>query len=94
MEKAEAREVAAALLSELRTLPYEELARRLLDRQETSEVVGASGTRYQLEAQAFRDSRGSEDLRVTVAVDDGGLRAFFPLSVDFIIAPDGSFVGE
>ena len=30
----------------------------------------------------------------TSAIDDGGLRAFAPLSDDFIMAPDGSFVGE
>jgi hypothetical protein len=31
---------------------------------------------------------------VIVAIDDGRWRAFSPLSVDFIMAPDGSFVGE
>ena len=29
-----------------------------------------------------------------VHVDDGGLRAFVPLTEDFIMAPDGSFIGE
>jgi len=27
-------------------------------------------------------------------IDDGGLRAFMPLCDDFIIAPNGRFVGE
>jgi hypothetical protein len=28
------------------------------------------------------------------AIDDGGWRAFIPLSADFIMAPEGRFVGE
>jgi hypothetical protein len=31
---------------------------------------------------------------VIVNVDDGGFRAFVPLTADFIVGPDGSFVGE
>ena len=39
--------------------------------------------------------RGKEgDLRVLVMIDDGGWHAHGPLVEDFIIAPDGSFVGE
>ncbi|MEA3510923.1 MAG: hypothetical protein U9R51_05755 [Actinomycetota bacterium] len=44
--------------------------------------------------QAFWDSRQPGDLRVIVAIDDGGWRALSPLSADFIIAADGHFVGE
>jgi hypothetical protein len=29
-----------------------------------------------------------------VSADDGGLSAFKPLSGDFIISPDGCFIGE
>jgi len=29
-----------------------------------------------------------------VSIDDGGLRAFFPITDSFIVAQDGSFVGE
>jgi hypothetical protein len=31
---------------------------------------------------------------VLASIDDGGWSAFIPLTDDFIIAPDGSFVGE
>ena len=34
------------------------------------------------------------NLRVMVSVDDGGWRSFAPLSDDFIVAPDGTFIGE
>lgn len=93
MDKIEAMTVAAALLEQLRALPFEQIAQRLESRQETHEVAGPSGTLYQVEAQAFRDSKAG-NLRVMVSVDDGGRRAFAPVSDDFIIAPDGSFVGE
>ena len=33
-------------------------------------------------------------LRVLGSIDDGGIRAFFPLTDSFIMAPDGSFIGE
>jgi hypothetical protein len=91
VDNAEARAVASARLNELRAESYEELSRRLLGRQETDEVLGASGTHYQLEALAFKDGN---DLRVIVLVDDGGLRAFLPLSEGFILTPHGTFVGE
>jgi hypothetical protein len=56
VDKDEAKRVADARLDELRALIYEELVVRFLDRQETTEVVGRSGTRYQLEIQAILDS--------------------------------------
>jgi hypothetical protein len=89
----EARAIATARLEQLRAAPYGELSRRLLGRQETEEVVGPSVTRYQLELQAVLDGVG-ENLRVMIAVDDGGLRSFAPLAEDFVVTPDGSLVGE
>jgi hypothetical protein len=58
------------------------------------EVAGPSGAIYQLEVQAFWDDKRSRHLRVLASIDDGGWSAFIPLTDDFIIAPDGSFVGE
>jgi hypothetical protein len=97
MDKAEARAIVDARLCELRKLPWVELRERYLDRQETDEVTGDSGVVYQLETQAFWDGgKRSEggDLRVSVAIDDGCWHVYLPLVSDFIIAPDGSFVGE
>ena len=95
MNKREARAVAEEYAAGLRTRSYAELVATLLDRQEVREVTVPSGVTYQLEAQAFWDGRKGGDLRVTVAVDDGGWRAVAPLSEGgFIVAPDGSFVDE
>jgi hypothetical protein len=94
MDRAEAFSVAEAELKELRRTTYSQLVERLLDKQESVERVGASGARYAVEIQAFWDDKPNGNLRVSTAVDDGGWRAFVPLVVDFIRAPDGSFVGE
>jgi hypothetical protein len=55
---------------------------------------GESGTRYQAEIEVVWDDKRDGNLRVFAAIDDGGWRAFAPLTNSFIVAPDGSFVGE
>jgi hypothetical protein len=94
VDKREANEVANSKVEELRKLSWSDLRNGYLDNPDTVEVAGPSGVTYQLEIQAFWDSGREGNLRVIVSVDDGGWRAFMPRSVDFIVAPDGSFVGE
>ena len=95
MDNEEARRVLNGVYAELRSEPYSALVARLLHESDVREVVAESGVQYQVEVQAFWDSPHQPgNLRVMVAVDDGGWRAFSPLSTDFIVAPDGSFVGE
>jgi hypothetical protein len=95
MDKAEARRVLADEVRRLRELSYEEFRARIEEPEvETREVAAKSGTTYQLENQPVWDGEAGGDIRVLVAVDDGGLSAFKPLTDDFILAPDGSFVGE
>jgi hypothetical protein len=57
-------------------------------------VSGPPGTTYQVETEAFWDRGREGDLRLMVTVDDGGWRAFAPLGESFILARDGTFVGE
>lgn len=94
MNKAEGRSLAEAALSRLRGMSYGDLVDRYLNAADHEEVAGLSGTTYQIEIDAFWDSDKPGNLRVIVAVDDGGFRAFAPLTTSFIIAPDGTFVGE
>jgi hypothetical protein len=82
-----------AELGRLRQLPYSEIV-SLIGKPETKQVVGEDGKSYQLEIEAFWDSAKGKDVRVIVAADDGGWRAFHPLTNDFIMRPDGSLVGE
>ena len=93
VDKGEATALASDQLKRLRTRPYYELRRRLLDRQENYEVIGPSGVRYQIELQAVLDGPG-DNLRVMVSIDDGGWRAFAPLTDDFIVSPQDTFIDE
>lgn len=68
--------------------------RNEVGRSQRFEVTGKSGTSYQGEVQVFWDGEPDGAIRVIASVDDGGWRAFVPLSEDFILAPDGTFVGE
>jgi hypothetical protein len=93
MDNIEAKQILSAHINQLRNMSYAELC-HLIGKTDSREQVGDSGTMYQLEIQAWWDDRSEQNLRVTVSIDDGGWRAFVPLTDDFIIAPDGSFVGE
>lgn len=92
MDVHEARQVASARLAGLRRLSYEDL--RASPASERVEQQGPSGATYQVVTQTRWDDEDAGHLRVVVLVDDGGRRVLYPVSVDFIIAPDGTFVGE
>jgi hypothetical protein len=91
VNKREAREIQAARIEELRRLSYQELVERLVDTGPLiEEIVGPSGTTYQLEIQGLWEDKRSSTLRVLVSIDDGGWRSFMPLGgADFIMRPDG-----
>jgi len=55
---------------------------------ENFEVLDASGTRYQLEVQFFWDDERKRTIRVVGLIDDGGVRAFMPLTETVLISPD------
>jgi hypothetical protein len=89
-------EIAGTLLNEeitrLRTLSYAALA-NCIDKPTSTFVNGPDGKKYHIESQVFWDANKEGNIRVMVLVDDGGLTtAFKPLSGDFIISPDGSFI--
>ena len=88
---------AAALLKDhleaYRRRSYHDLV-TLLGKPQVTELRGASGVTYQVEVGVHWDARPGGALRVLGSIDDGGWRAFSPLCDDFILAPDGRFVGE
>ena len=81
-----------AAMLEYRAFSYEELVRRA-DADDHRDVTGPDGLTYQLEVQVIRESRGVGPVHVLGSIDDGGWRAFKPLSVGFMVRPDGSQVG-
>jgi hypothetical protein len=93
MDQHEARTLLEEQLSTYRRLSYAALAART-GADENLEVVGPSGAAYQIEILVLWDSAPGGNVRVHGAVDDGGLRAFFPLCAGFLMAPDGTLVGD
>jgi hypothetical protein len=90
-------EAAALLEQELRPLrreSYGDLVKRIGSDVQTVERQGSGGAAYQIEIQVCWDHRPGGNIHVMGSIDDGGWRAFRPLTRDFIKTPDGSFVGE
>ncbi|TKB73047.1 MAG: hypothetical protein E8D46_11300 [Nitrospira sp.] len=93
MDKQQAKQVLRAELVKWRLKPYAELE-GLIGKPHQIEVPNPSGGSYQVEIEVYWDSVPGQALRVIGLIDDGGWRAFFPLSDDFILSPNGSFIGE
>jgi hypothetical protein len=93
MNEIEAKEIVERELTQYRRRSYSELL-SLVDRSVTVERQSPSGVTYQVEVQVSFDDEAHRNLRVMGAIDDGGWRALKPTCGDFIVAPDGTFVGE
>ena len=93
MNTVAAQRVLNEWLVKLRTVPYRELASRV-DSVTTDEVVRDSERSWQLEVQVLWDDEPNGNVRVMVSIDDGGLRAFVPMTESFVKSPSGDFVGE
>jgi hypothetical protein len=93
MDNAEAAALLKDQLAAYRVRPYSELL-TLLGKPQVAELRSSSGRSYQVEVEVFWDGCPGGALRVLGSIDDGGWRALRPLSDDFILAPDGRFVGE
>jgi hypothetical protein len=93
MERNEAHELLRQQLDRHRTRSHREL-QSLIAEPEVIELVGPSGTRFCIEVLAVWDSQVGGDIRVIGSIDDGGWRAFKPLTDDFIMRPDGTLVEE
>ena len=101
IDEAEARDLLRKELELFRRVPYSELADRAdraynEDTCEHLEVVGPSGSEYQIQIQFFWDDRGrTQNIRVMGSIDNGyAPSVIMPLCNDFIIGPGGHFVGE
>jgi hypothetical protein len=93
MDNEEGMSVLAREMEHYRAMPYAALI-RLLDETKHIDTTGPSGTDYQVDLSVMWDDKSKGDLRIIGAVDDGGWRAFVPLTDSFIMRPDGTFVDE
>ena len=84
MDSAEALDILDAALTRYRSQSYSDLKRRV-GTVETLAATGNSGRKYQLEIQVLWDDHPDRTIRVLGSIDDGGLRAFLPLTKDFLV---------
>jgi hypothetical protein len=93
MDIAEARRILAERLTRYRTLSYAQLVARI--DQVECEQIGEPGKKFwQMEFQVVWDTQLNGNVRVLGSIDDGGLRAFAPLTDDFIKAPNDEFIDQ
>jgi len=84
MDKTEAKGIITQQLKEFSTRSHDELVKLIDNGPITYELESKSKKKYQIEIQAFWDDQPDGDIRVIGSVDDGGLRAFFPLTDSLI----------
>jgi hypothetical protein len=89
----DARKAVAALSQRYVGKSYEELA-ALIDLEPDVIEVEVSGVIYQVEFNVDWDDKPGGPLRVMFNVDDRGMRAYFPLCLDDLVAPSQSFEGN
>jgi hypothetical protein len=87
MDKSEAQKVLSAQLARFSQRSYSELVPLVESGHvEDFEARGASDTRYQVEVQFFWDDKPRGVIRVVGSIDDGGIRAFVPLTQTFLVS--------
>ena len=94
MKKTAFQSLLAPIVAEYRQRSYEFWLPHVEAEPITFEFVADDGTDCQVEINVFRDDKPDCDIRVMFAIDDGGWRACVPVTDDFVIAHDGTFVGE
>src|SRR4030081_1787283 len=86
MDKSEARKILGEQLARFNS--YAELVPLVESKRvENFEVHGTSGTKYQVEGQFFWDDKRGRTVRVVGSIDDGGIRAFVPLTATLLVSP-------
>ena len=89
MDRAEAKSILARTLSEFAARPYDQLV-AAIKHTDVKNVTGESGANYQIEIDVLWDSKHGKNLRIIGSIDDGGWRAFLPLTESLIMRPDGT----
>jgi hypothetical protein len=86
MNEQEARDELRKVLDDLEASGYGSLRNRI-DTNQAFETEAASGRAYQLEVTIVWDHKPDGAIRVLGSIDDGGLRAFFPLTESRLVEP-------
>lgn len=84
MNTQEARELIRDELATYQRKSFGELV-QLMDQEFHYEKQGSSGTSYQVEILILWDSKPNGAILILDSIDDGGWRAFFPLTDSIIV---------
>lgn len=93
MEKEEAINILEDKLSEFRGLYYSALIEKI-GKQETFDGKTQKNEPYQIEVDFFFDDEKERTLRVTGMISYSFATDFSPITSDFIVTPNGKFIGE
>jgi hypothetical protein len=88
MNKLEAQSILDEQLTIFARRTYAELA-KLINVPKNITVQAPSGAKLQIEFNVFYDSGKQGNLRIIGSIDDGGWRAFMPLTKSLIMKPTG-----
>ena len=89
MNRTEATSILRKHLDHVEALGYVALAARI-GQDEAFERPGESGVAYQLEVSVLWDHKANGAIRILGSIDDGGLRAFVPLTDSRLVEPQTS----
>jgi hypothetical protein len=64
----------------------------LIGHPEIRTVAFESGVNYQIEINVLSDFKPDGDLSIMGSIDDGGWRAFLPLTESLIMKPDATLI--
>jgi hypothetical protein len=87
MDKSEAQNVLGDRLARFSQRSYSELVPLVESSHvEHFEIRGSSDTTYQVQVQFFWDDKPKGVVRVVGSIDDGGIRAFVPLTETVLVS--------
>ena len=93
MDNAAALSILRTMLDEYRGQSYQALA-AMVGRIDVREATAPDGSPLQIELAVLWEHKPHGAVIVIGSVDDGGLRAFCPLTLSFLRNPDGSVAGD
>ena len=86
MNRDEAMAILHHYLDDLEASGYAALVRRV-DEGQAFEMRSETGVAYQLEVSILWDRKPCGVIRIVGSIDDGGLRAFLPLTASRLVEP-------
>ncbi len=89
MNTQDAKKVLDSLERDLESRSYAYWKERVEGEPECFELKSELGIPYQIEIEAFWDDKAGGDIKVSCTIDDGGIRAYSPLSRGILVRREG-----